>query len=135
MLILTVLPTVVFPLPSPVLGLVKENITLTFVIQNASPPVRAENIEWVFHSSSGSDAVVLTEGARYHFSMNDQSLTISNVAHGDEGDYKMTAVNEAGSDSLTITLNVEGTSNALLLLKHREMEQSLFLSFFTCSRC
>lgn len=106
-------PTVVLPSLVPVLGLVKENIVLTFVIENASPSVRAQNIEWVFISSSdgGSGPVVISEGGRYHFSMNDQSLTISNVAHSDEGDYRMTAVNEAGSDSFTITLNVEGASS------------------------
>ena len=105
-------PTVLFPSPVPVLGLVKENVVLTFVIEDASPSVRAQNIEWTFVSSGGGSAPVgISEGGRYHFSMNDQSLTISDVAHSDEGDYRMTAVNEAGSDSLTITLNIEGASS------------------------
>ena len=96
------------------MGLAKDNVTLTFVIEGASPTVRAENIEWVFSSSSGSDSVILKEGGRYCFSMNDQSLTISDIAHSDEGEYKMVAINEAGSNSSTVRLNIEGVSNALL---------------------
>ena len=106
-------PTVTFTSEHPVLGLVNRSVVITFNIENALPRVRPENIKWIFQNNRVTDAVILEENTRYNFSVNHQSLTISGVAHTDEGDYIVHAMNEVGSDTLTITLEVEGGLNLL----------------------
>ena len=85
------------------LGVVSNSVTLAFQIFNASPVVQLANIVWDFNG-----AVLENLAPRYSFSANRLALTIRDLAHRDEGLYTLTATNEAGVDSASLFLNIEG---------------------------
>ena len=78
------------------------------VIDNASPAVRPNNILWEYQSLVSSETRVVTADSRHSFSEDRKSLTISYLMHKDEGNYTVTATNEAGYDTIELTLNIEG---------------------------
>ena len=97
----------------PILGIVGNSITLQFLIHDASPDVRPPNIKWQFRFDDGSRGTVqINDSSHYQFSTNRRSLTINNLAHEDEGQYMITVSNEAGSDSLSVNLHIEGMTSA-----------------------
>ena len=101
-------PTIRFPSGSPVLGIVYNEIILTFVIDNAFPSVKPSNVIWKFRSDSSQLTMTLSTGSRYSFSNDRLSLTITDLTHDDQGQYTITATNEAGTDQYFITLDIEG---------------------------
>ena len=50
----------------------------------------------------------LTTSGRFQISSDGQTLTVLNIEEGDEGLYTCQASNEAGSDSDSVSLNVQG---------------------------
>ncbi len=94
---------------SALLGVVTDSLTLMVIIDNASPSVRPNNIAWEYRSLTSSETRVVTADSRHSFSEDRKSLTISYLIHADEGNYTVTATNEAGCDTLQLTLNIEGT--------------------------
>ena len=107
-------PTIRFPSGSPVLGIVYNDIILTFVIDNASPSVKPSNVIWKFRSDSSQLTITLSTGSRYSFSDDRLSLTITDLTHDDQGQYTITATNEAGTDQYFITLDIEGVCVCVL---------------------
>ena len=98
-----------------IVGIQNMSVTLTFTISDASPEVQTENIQWTFKDLNGSSFNVLTNLLNTTFSnlvgvfSSDRlSLTLSGLTNDFEGTYTMTATNEAGSDSATVELVLEG---------------------------
>ena len=91
------------------LGIVGENVTVTVVIQNASPDVQPTNINWQFKSPLDQYYGRINSSSRHFFSTNRRKLSITDLKHSDEGLYMITATNEAGSDVLVISLEIEGS--------------------------
>ena len=102
-----------------IVGVPERSVTLTFIISNASPEVQAENIQWTFNDLNGSSFNIPTNltsnslittfsNVMGIFSSNRLSLTLSGLTNDFEGTYTMTATNEAGSDSATVELVIEG---------------------------
>ena len=79
---------------------------LHFVIQDASPPVRPENIYWTFVTNNGS--VSIEPSSRFQFSTDRLTLTINEITDKDEGFYLLFASNPAGSDEGSLFLEVQG---------------------------
>ena len=95
------------------LGVVNNSVTLMFRILDASPVVLPSNIEWDFNGVALNDLV-----SQYSFSADRLSLTISNLTHSDEGLYTLTATNEAGIDSASLFLNIEGKTSSTNVQLH-----------------
>ena len=85
------------------LGVVNNSVTLMFRILNASPVVQLANIVWDFNGT-----ILDNLSTRYSFSADRLALTIFDLAHSDQGLYTLTATNEAGVDSASLFLNIEG---------------------------
>ena len=83
-------------------GVVNQSATITFAIINAFPSVSLQNIQWMFNNT------VIRSSPRYMFSSSRLSLTIFNLQHSDEGYYSMMATNEAGSNTSSVFLEIEG---------------------------
>ena len=90
------------------LGIVTDSITLSVIIDNASPDVQANNVIWQFRTFNSSMLQIVASDSQLTFSDNRRNLTISSLTHENEGFYIVTATNEAGIDSLELTLNIEG---------------------------
>lgn len=90
-----------------VTALTENNVTLAVNITMASPPVNPVNITWMLTSSEQSQSIDVA-GDKYIFSMDRQTLTITNIVHSDEGRYTITGKNPAGMDSVFIRLTVQG---------------------------
>ena len=95
------------------LGVVNQSVTLTFSIVDASPQVILDNIQWMFNDTviNNFTEPLLLE---HIFSPDLLSLTLTNVQHSDQGYYSLTATNEAGTNTASIFLEVEG--NVLIFL-------------------
>ena len=98
-----------------IVGVPERSVTLTFTISDASPEVQTENIQWTFRALNGSSFNISTMSMTTTFSnlmgvfSSDRlSLTLSGLTNDFEGAYTMTATNEAGSDSATVELVIEG---------------------------
>ena len=98
-----------------IVGVPERSVTLTFTISEASPEVQTENIQWTFRDLNGSSFNIPTNLLTANFSnlmgvfSSDRlSLTLSGLTNDFEGTYTMTATNEAGSDSATVELVLEG---------------------------
>ena len=95
-------PTVVSDL-STYLGVVHESVTISFKILHASPLVNITNIQWFFN-----DTRLTSSESRYNFSSDLLSLIINTLQHSDEGVYTLIASNEAGTNSTSVFLEIEG---------------------------
>ena len=93
------------------------SVSLTFNISDAFPEVQTENIQWTFRDLNGSSINIPTNSLTTtfsnlvgNFSSDRLSLTLelSGLTNDFEGTYTMTATNEAGSDSATVELVLEG---------------------------
>ena len=89
------------------LGVVNQSVTLTFSIVDASPQVILDNIQWMFNDTviNNFTEPLLLE---HIFSPDLLSLTLTNVQHSDQGYYSLTATNEAGTNTTSVFLEVEG---------------------------
>ena len=96
------------------------SVSLNFTIPDASPEVQTENIQWNFVNLNGSiniptNSLTTTfSNLTGVFSSNRLSLTLSGLTNDFEGMYVMTATNEAGSDSATVEMVIEGQCITLL---------------------
>lgn len=97
-------PQLIYRGGNPTLGIVGRSITLEFGILDASPDVIPSNIEWQFMQST----IDSNNSSRYQFSPSRRNLTINNLKHEDEGLYSITVSNEAGIDTLSEFLHIEG---------------------------
>lgn len=118
-------PVVQAVLTSPVIGVFGKSITLQFNITKDNPLVIPDNIQWQFN---GTD---LVGGDRVVFSENRFSVTLNQLSLSDEGIYRVTASNPAGSDTDSLFLDVEGT-----MIYYQYLVSSFFnlsCSFSNCS--
>lgn len=116
-----IVPPIVVVMSVSPLGVVNQTVTLSFAIQNASPPVSLKHIKWTFNNT------VINEGSipsRFNFSSDLLSLTVSDLKHSDQGSYTLTAVNEAGTNSSAVFLEIQG-------LNH----QQTGICYFVCYSC
>ena len=82
--------------------MVNQSVTLTFSIVDASPQVILDNIQWMFNDA------VINNFTEHIFFPDLLSLTLTNVQHSDQGYYSLTATNEAGTNTTSVFLEVEG---------------------------
>lgn len=95
------------------LGVVGSGVTLSFMITNAYPDVAPNNIKWTFNNGQNiSDITGLTTNG-FSFSMDLLSLSIVGISSRHEGNYTLTATNNAGSGQASIELEVEGMCEKL----------------------
>ena len=94
------------PIQENIVGLIKNDITLRFSIEDASPPILLEDIQWSFDG-----AELQEDGEHLFFSVDRLAVTIVNLSLSDEGVYSLMATNPAGSDSATIRVDVQGMLN------------------------
>lgn len=94
----------VLPNGPSVLGVVGSLVTLRFQVEDASPDVLPERTFWSFQDTPLSSNL----SDRFVYSVDRRSLTINDLTHEDEGVYSVTVINEAGTDSSEITLQIEG---------------------------
>ena len=92
------------------LGIVTNTFNLSVVIDNASPAVQPSNIVWEFRNFTSVAGEIITTNTQNSFSDDRRDLMIASLTHDNEGYYTVTVSNEAGSDSLELTLNIEGRS-------------------------
>ena len=118
-------PSLRSPLGNSILGIVTNTITLSLVVDNASPPVRPSNIVWWFKPFSSNTSLTIETGSQYSFSQDRLSLTITYLTHDNEGFYIVMATNEAGYDSIQLTLNIEGLCDNYKII-------NLWLYLFVC---
>ena len=90
------------------LGVVNNSVLLQFAISEDFPKVQISNIFWTFNGSILNNLTNTLTDLRYNFSGNLLNLTISLLQHRDEGVYTLTASNEAGTNSSSINLQIEG---------------------------
>ena len=103
------------------MGLELMNVTLAFVILDASPEVLPGNILWIFMDMQGTRFSIPTHSLTTSFSnltgvfSGDRlNLTLSGLTFDFEGTYSMTATNEAGSNSASVVLLTEGQFKEIL---------------------
>ena len=111
--------------PSSLLGVVT-SVMLNFTIVDDFPKVQLQNIIWRFNNTVLNN-LTMPSDSRYSFSMDLLTLTISNLQHKDEGVYTVTATNEAGTNSTSINVEVEGILKPILLVMF------LVVLYFSCS--
>ena len=100
------------------LGVVGSGVTLSFMITNAYPDVPRNNIKWTFNNGQNiSDITGLTTNG-FSFSMDLLSLSIVGISSRHEGNYTLTATNNAGNGQASIELEVEGMCENRLYLSH-----------------
>ena len=87
-------------------ALIGFNTTISFSV-TAAPLVTPSDIEWLFRDSSNEVTEILST-ARYSFSEDKLSLTISTILEEDEGQFTLIAANELGQDQASIQLVVDG---------------------------
>ena len=80
--------------------MLNEGVAVVFQVTEGYPDY---TVTW---SKDGS--LLKTNNSRYTFSPDQLILTIYPLSYDDEGQYNVTVVNEAGSDSAVVSLSVEG---------------------------
>ena len=97
-----------------IVGLEFLHVTVAFVILDASPAVKTQNINWSFESVHGMNITIPTDSVTATFSNitgmfsgNRLNLTLTDLSNNFEGTYTMTATNEAGSNSASVQLFIE----------------------------
>ena len=115
LLLLPSVPPTVEAVRGRIVGLELMNVTLAFVILDASPEVLPGNIQWTFMDMQGTRFSIPTNSLTTSFSnltgvfSDDQlNLTLLGLMFDFEGTYSMTATNEAGSNSASVVLLTEG---------------------------
>ena len=114
------------------LGVVGSEVTLSFMITDAYPDVTPDNIKWTFNNGQNiSDITGLTTNG-FSFSMDLLSLSIVGISARHEGNYTLTATNNAGSGQASIELEVEGMCKKLstFIIADAMYEQTLSFTFF-----
>ena len=112
------------------LGVVNRSVTISFTIEEASPVVSLQNIQWRFNDSISLNNGTQSVQLGHVFSSDLLSLTINNVQHIDQGFYSLTATNEAGTNFSEVFLEVEGT---VKLLRTSANKLNLSFFYFSCS--
>lgn len=87
-----------------------DNVTIVFIVMDANPEVRKENILWQFQPLMSNEYLTISHG----LSFDHRSLTISNVHLNHSGNYTMFAANNAGTAAASVSLNVYGKANNMI---------------------
>ena len=85
---------------------------LNFTVVDDFPQVQLQNIVWRFNNTVLNN-LTMPSDSRYRFSNDLLVLTISDLQHRDEGVYTITVTNEAGTNSSSIDIEIEGKANLL----------------------
>ena len=92
---------------SPAVGIEGQSVTLQFILTQADPLVRVENIRWQF-SFLGMDVDVTQSNNRhYQLSEDRRTLSINQLTSAEEGVYTLFATNEAGTQFNRIRVVIE----------------------------
>ena len=83
---------------------ITHQVVISFNITEANPQVLSSDILWTFNGAE----IENENETRYIFSLDRLSLTINMLMLSDEGIYRMTAFNPAGSEYDETFINVEG---------------------------
>ena len=120
LLLLPTVPSTVEAVQGRIVGLELMNVTLAFVILDASPEVLPGNIWWTFADVQGTRFSIPTDSLTTSFSnvagvfSDDRlNLTLFGLNNDFEGTYSMTATNEAGSMFVSVVLLIEGQSKKI----------------------
>ena len=112
-----IVPPIVVPGSSPVIGVEGNNTLLRFFVINAFPPVTIDNVRWLFTrdgavtditNNTMVDNNVLTFEIESNLTTQIHSLTISNIQPNYTSRFNLTVSNPAGVDTNYIDLIVEG---------------------------
>lgn len=83
------------------------------MITNAYPDVTPDNIKWTFNNGQNIIDITRLTTNGFSFSMDLLSLSIVGISASREGNYTLTATNNAGSGQASIELEVEGMCEIL----------------------
>ena len=90
-----------------VIGVHERNITLRFTVSSALPEVTADNTQWFFVSSNGSQ-IEVAQDSRHRFSPDRLSLTINPLVLSDEGNYILRVNHITGAVTSSVFLELHG---------------------------
>ena len=111
------------------LGVVGSEVTLSFMITNAYPDVTPDNIKWTFNNGQNIIDITRLTTNGFSFSMDLLSLSIFGISASHEGNYTLTATNNAGSGQTSIELEVEGMCEILSIFIIADTVYEQTLSF------
>ena len=113
-------PPLVVPESSSVIGVERESSVLIFTITNAFPPVTNNNVRWLLNREGNvtditNDAMVDNNTLTFEFNTTTQmySLTISDIQPNYTSRFNLSVSNPAGVDTNFIDLIVEGIQEVL----------------------
>ena len=110
-------PPVVMPESSPVIGVEENSTVLRFFVINAFPPVTIDNVRWLLTrdrvvtditNNTMVDNNTLTFENESNSTTQIYSLTISNIQPNYSSEFNLTVSNPAGVDTNYIDLIIEG---------------------------
>ena len=108
-------PPLIVPESSSVIGVEGESSVLRFTVTNAFPPVTDDNVGWLLNRKGiitdiTNDAMVDNNTLTFEFNSTTQmySLTISNIQPNYTSRFNLSVSNPAGVDTNFIDLIVEG---------------------------
>ena len=88
---------------------VGESITISFTVVNEpTPNVTREWIQWVLTGSSGSVPLSCTSTSKYIFSSDCLNLTVNSTAGSDAGLYQIILTTVTGTVMSTVEISVSG---------------------------
>ena len=102
-----------------------QSVTLQFNETSALPLINPDRLIWQFQRAGSTVMSTLIGDASHVFSSNRRSLTITNVRLSDEGVYRLTAENAAGTSTDFINLTIYGNKQLCIYC--------LFDHYFFCS--
>ena len=94
--LLTVPANVTAVTSSPAVGIEGQSVTLQFIITEADPPVKVENIRWQFSFLGNDVDITESESRHYRLSEDRRTLSINQLTTAEGGVYTLFATNEAG---------------------------------------
>ena len=115
-------PPLVVPESSSVIGVEGNSSVLIFTITNAFPPVTNDNVRWLLNREGNitditNDTMVDNNTLTFEFNSTTQmySLTISNIQQSYTSRFNLSVSNPAGVDTNFIDLIVEGIQKYYML--------------------
>ena len=83
-----------------------------FQLECSASGIYAPNFTWAFRDTTNHTELALSELSNSRYSINSargQLLTVSTATYRDVGTYICTATNEAGTDTASINIEIQGT--------------------------
>ena len=96
---------------SPAVGIEGQSVIVQFIITEADPPVRVENIRWQFSDPLMNDPLDITNTSdfiHYQLSEDRRTLTVQQFITSLQGMYTLIATNEAGVRSSSVMVVLQG---------------------------